>query len=226
MAKDKNIYWAEKKVDEIGQMIKQIEFQRTIDENGKLIDFKYLENEGNFLKLGFKPEEGFVNSRGQVAFSKHYMTHYSLGAIDLMRRIEVEIDNRHLSIDKQLEIDIKNFGDQVANVAKSRSPIRNELYDNDPYMWLNRYTSEVGIFNYKTHLKSAFKEAIEAIQHGHLESARRAGNKNVMAASKNMMEPRLMTGLYTRGDCSLKSDNTETRTEALINSNQSGATKR
>ena len=71
MAKDKDLGWVDSTVKRINSLIKAIEFQHVIDENGKVTEYKYLQSERDFLTLGFEtknPADRYVTKKGEVSF--------------------------------------------------------------------------------------------------------------------------------------------------------------
>ena len=51
MAKDKNLLWVDSVVDKVNGLIKQIEFQKSIDENGRVVEHKNFTKAKDFLSL-------------------------------------------------------------------------------------------------------------------------------------------------------------------------------
>ena len=186
LAKEKNLKWVDGTVDRINGLIKSIEFQHTIDENGVVTDYKNLQSERDFLALGFKAEDRYSNG-GKFKFSKHYMSQYTLGILKTVKKLEQAVDNNKFSLDKQIETEINSY-ESIINVAKQRSPILNPVYDNDPYFFLKKYASDVGIFNYQTHVKSTFKRAIDAVTNEHLNPAKEKGRTDLVEAAESMKQ--------------------------------------
>ena len=184
LAREKNLQWVDGTVDRINGLIKAIEFQHTIDENGTTINYKDMQSERDFLELGFKAEDRY-SSNGKVKFSKHYMSQYTLGILKTVKKVEQAVDNNRFSLDKQIENEINSY-ESIVNVAKNRSPILNPVYDNDPYFFLKKYSSDVGIFNYQTHVKSTFKRAIDAVTNEHLNPAKEKGRTDLVEAAESM----------------------------------------
>jgi|TARA_Y100000296_G_scaffold28992_1_gene33806 hypothetical protein len=190
MAKDKDLEWVDSTVKRINSLIKAIEFQHVIDENGKVTEYKYLQSERDFLTLGFEtknPADRYVTKKGEVSFSKNYMSQYTLGILKTIKKLEKAVDNRELSLTEEIKSELDSW-DSIVNVAKKRNPIINPVYDNDPYFFIRKYASDVGIFNYKAHVKSTFKKATDAIIMEHLDPAKEAGNKNVQEAAESMLK--------------------------------------
>jgi len=190
MAKDKDLEWVDSTVKRINSLIKAIEFQHVIDENGKVTEYKYLQSERDFLTLGFEtknPADRYVTKKGEVSFSKNYMSQYTLGILKTIKKLEKAVDNREASLTEEIKTELDSW-DSIVNVAKKRSPIINPVYDNDPYFFIRKYASDVGIFNYKAHVKSTFKKASDAIIMEHLDPAKEAKNKNVQEAAESMLK--------------------------------------
>ena len=189
MAKDKDMEWVDGTVDKINSLIKRIEFQHVVDQNGKVTQYKYLQDARDFLTLGFDVKnkaDRYVSKKGEVAFSKNYMSHYTLGILKTIKKLENAVENRELSVTDEIKSDLNRW-DSIVNVAKPKSPIINPVYDNDPYFFIRKYASDVGVFNYKAHVKSTFKKAADAIIMEHLNPAKEAGNKNVQEAAESML---------------------------------------
>ena len=195
MAKDKNLEWVDGTVDRINGLIKSIEFQHTIDERGVRIEYKHLQAERDFLALGFRPEVegGKYVSHGKVKFSNHYMSQYTLGVLKTIKKLENAVFDNRLSLDEQIRQEVDSW-ESIVNVAKNRSPILNPVYDNDPYFFLKKYTSDVGIFNYKAHVKSTFKDAVDTITNEHLKPAKEAGREDLATTAEDMKK--LITDVY------------------------------
>ena len=198
MANEKNLGWVDGTVDKINTMIARIEFQSRVDKEGKTIDYKDMISDKQFLSLGFKPDENsslydnnkFFNSKDKkVAFTPHYMSKYTLGMVnDVIRKLDTAVDNSNLRLDQKLEIELNKMDDMITDVAKSESPIIDTVYDNDPYYFLKKYVSDVGIFNYKTHVKSTFKKAVDTITNEHLNPSKDAGRKDLEEAAIGMID--------------------------------------
>mgnify|MGYP003112135512 CR=1 FL=1 len=191
MAKDKNLVWVDGTVDKINSMIKRIEFQHRIDKAGKTIDYKDMVDDRQFLALGFKPDSNsdmYSSSDRKLSFSPHYMSKYTGGMLGLIKKLETAVDRADLSLDKKLELELNRFNDVITDVAKPRSAIIDNFYDNDPYFFLKKYVSDVGIFNYKTHVKSTFKKAVDTITNEHLNPSREAGRKDLEESAMGMLD--------------------------------------
>ena len=196
MAKEKDLVWVDGTVDRINSLIKAIEFQHVIDENGKVTQYKYLQNERDFLTLGFEVDNSadrYVTNKGEVAFSKHYMSQYSLGILKTIKKLENAVENRKSSITEEIGKELDSW-EGIVNVAKKKSPIVNPVYDSDPYFFIKKYVSDVGIFNYKAHVKSTFKKAVDAITMEHLEPSKEAGRVDLQESSESMLK--LLNDVY------------------------------
>ena len=193
LAKDKNLEWVDSTVDRINKLIKAIEFQHTVDENGATIDYKHMQSERDFLEFGFKADERYTKN-GQVKFSPHYMSQYTLGMLDIINKIDTHISENKLSLDDKIRTEIESY-ESIVNVAKGRSPIANPVYDNDPYFFLKKYTSDVGVFNYKLHVKSTFKKAVDAITNEHLKPAEEKGRQDLVETAQDMKK--LLDDVYS-----------------------------
>ena len=190
MAKEKDLVWVDGTVQRINSLIKAIEFQHIIDENGKVTQYKHLQKERDFLTLGFEvdnPADRYVSKKGDVAFSKNYMSQYTLGVLKTIRKVENAVENRSPTVTEEIKKELDSW-DSIVNVAKKRSPIINPVYDSDPYFFIKKYASDVGIFNYKAHVKSTFKKATDAIIMEHLEPAKEAGRVDLQESSESMLK--------------------------------------
>tara|TARA_R100000808_G_scaffold24069_1_gene54551 strand:+ start:3098 stop:6121 length:3024 start_codon:yes stop_codon:yes gene_type:complete len=186
ISKEKNLPWVDKTVERIKGMIKAIEFQHTVDTEGKTIAYKDMVGDKDFLALGFKPGERLV-SDGKLAFSPHYMSKYTLGIMKTIKNLESAVDRHELSLDKKLELELNKWDETIVDIAKHRSPIIDKYYDADPYYFLKKYVNDIGIFNYKTHVKATFEDAVRTIQKEHLNPAKEAGRKDLEEASMDML---------------------------------------
>ena len=186
LAKGKRLQYVDGTVERINGLIKAMEFQHTIDENGVVTDYKNLQSESDFIQLGFKSGDRYSN-KGNVKFSKHYMSQYSLGLLDTIKKLENSIHDNKLSLDKKIQTELDSW-ESIINVAKNRSPIINPIYDNDPYFFLKKYTNDVGVFNYKAHVKGTFKKAIDAITNEHLKPAKEKGRDDLAETAEDMKQ--------------------------------------
>ena len=191
MAKDKNIAWAQEYVDRIKGYIKQIEFQAVIDKQGKTIDQKFWTKEKTLFKLGFEPQEflmtGTVGKDAKMAFSPHYMTQFTMELLKPIRRLEESIEAKDITIDKKLKLEIESW-DNIISEIKGKDVTLNRIYSKDPYFFLKKYVNDVGIFNYKTHLKSSFNKAANDLYDFHLKPAKASGNKRLEDSATDMMK--------------------------------------
>ena len=185
MSRERNLGWTDNVIERVDGLIKAIEFQKSVDENGKTMDFTNFTSEKDFLALGFKTE-GYSRG-GKLGFSKHYMSQYTLGMLKTITNLQKDVEDGRLSISEKVENEINSW-DEIVNVAKGRSPISNPVYDNDPYFFLKKYVSDVGIFNYRLHVKDNFSNASKAIMRDHLEPAKAAGRKDLVEASEGMLD--------------------------------------
>ena len=188
MAKDKNLIWVDNTVERINSMIKSIEFQHRVDTEGRTINYKDMVDERQFLKLGFKPDERKSSMDKKLSFSPHYMSKYTLGILGAMKNLETAVDRSDLALDAKLDLELNKLNDKIADVAKSKSPIIDKQYDSDPYYFLKKYVSDVGIFNYKTHVKSTFKDALDTITKEHLNPAKDSGRKDLEESATSMID--------------------------------------
>tara|TARA_R110000824_G_scaffold11938_2_gene52543 strand:- start:4936 stop:7941 length:3006 start_codon:yes stop_codon:yes gene_type:complete len=189
MAKDKDLVWVDGTVKRINSLIKAIEFQHVIDTNGKVTEYRYLQDSRDFLSLGFDVKNNadrYVTKNGKVSFSKNYMSQYTLGMIKTIKKVEKAIENRSPNITEEIKKEIDSW-DSIVNVAKKRTPIMNPIYDSDPYFFIRKYASDVGVFNYKAHVKSTFKDATDAIVNEHLNVAKESGRKDLQESAESML---------------------------------------
>tara|TARA_R100001594_G_scaffold72139_1_gene106755 strand:- start:260 stop:2308 length:2049 start_codon:yes stop_codon:yes gene_type:complete len=157
-----------------------------VDESGTVTDYKNLQSERDFLELGFKADDRYSNN-GNVKFSKHYMSQYTLGILKTVKDLEQSVHDNKLSLDQKIQTEIDSF-ESIVNVAKNRSPILNPVYDNDPYFFLKKYVNDVGVFNYKAHVKSTFKKAVDAITNEHLNPAKEKGRGDLVETAQDMKQ--------------------------------------
>ena len=191
MAKGKNLVWANEYVDKIKSYIKQIEFQSVIDKNNKTIDQKFWTSEKTLFKLGFKPEEslmvGTIGKDAKMAFSPQYMTQFTLELLPTINRLREHVESSKLSIDKELKAEVDGW-DRIIGEIKNKSVTLNKVYSKDPYFFLRKYSNDVGMFNYKTHLKASFSKALNDLNDFHLKPARASKDKQLEDSAMDMME--------------------------------------
>ena len=199
MAKDKDIIWVDGVVEKINGLIKGIELQKLVDDAGNMIDVKDLRKLGGLSSLGFAKDsmsdkqyirkDNYGNR--QIAFSKHYMSQYTLGLLKTINNPDYglikSVENNQLSVDKRLMNEINQW-DGIIKEAKGRSPLRNPVYDLDPYFFLKSYTHDVGMFNYRVHVKSSFKKAADGIINEHLNPAKELNNRDVIVAAESHLK--------------------------------------
>lgn len=183
-ASDRNLKWADGTVKHIKGLIKAIEFQETRDTNGKLVQYKDLQPIRDFLELGFEVNN---TNNGKVAFSPHYMSHYTLGLLKTIKNLENRVENSELDVGQKIKNELAEW-DNIVNIAKGRSEIINPMYSADPYFFLKKYTSDVGHFNYSTHVKSTLKEATDALLNHHIEPSKKLGRHDLAEAGWDMMQ--------------------------------------
>jgi len=73
----------------------------------------------------------------------------------------------------------------IVMIYSSSAVIAMERY-NDPYFFLKKYSSDVGVFNYKAHVKSTFKDATDAITREHLNPAKESGRQDLVESAGSM----------------------------------------
>ena len=182
-AKDKNLDWVDGTIDRINGMIRSIEFQSGVDRQGRTIKYKDMIGDKELLALGFKSTDK------DIKFSPHYMSKYTLGIVnDVVRNLETAVDRSDLRLDDKLNLELNRYGEIITDVAKHRSPIIDKYYDNDPYFFLKKYANDVGIFNYKTHVHSTFKKAVDTITNEHLKPAEAANRKDLVESATSMLD--------------------------------------
>jgi len=182
-AKNKNLTWADGTITHIKGLIKAIEFQETRDTSGRLIAYKDLQPVRDFIELGF---EGNQTSNNKVAFSPHYMAHYTLGLVKTIKNLEYRIENSELDVGQKLQRELGEW-DNIVNIAKGRSEIINPMYHADPYFFLKRYTSDVAQFNYSTHVKSTLNDAVNTIITRHINPAKQKGREDLAEVGWDML---------------------------------------
>ena len=190
-ANRKGLAWAEPLVDRINNLIKTIEFQHITDSKGNAIDFVKMGKERDFLELGFKGSQ--YTADGKVAFSPHYMSQYTLGFLKTIKSFEKSVANSEKFSPRELLKELNEW-DGIANVAKQRNKLTNNLYDADPYFFLRKYIQDVGTFNYRVHTKATISKAIDNMVNEHLNYAEKSGNQNLIDSANGMME--VMKNVY------------------------------
>ena len=187
-AKRKNMPWVDGVVDRINGYIKAIEFQEVIDRHGVQISQKQFLSESLFRDLNFSGKSLRVTPDKKVAFTKHYNTQYTIEIMKNIRDLQESVELSKNALDQNLKADLDFWDTNIINIAKPRSLLTNNHYQTDPYFMLQKYTSDAGIFNLKTHLKANFGEAFRALTTEHLEPAKRAGRKDLEEATMDMRE--------------------------------------
>ena len=187
MARSKKLEWVEPHVEKLKGLIKTIEFQKQVDENGVVTKYENLKNERDFLKLGFSEGEKYTH-KGKLAFTPHYMTHYTLGMLGMVKDLSKVIERGTLTIDQKLEQDFDQMNDLIVNVAKGKSKLSVPEYDADPYFFIKKYVNDVGVFNYKTHVKDNFMKASKSIIDEHLKPARAAKRDDLASTAEDMLK--------------------------------------
>ena len=118
------------------------------------------------------------------------MSQYVLGILKTINEpnygLMKAVSEGHMSVDKRLQIELDSW-DSIINVAKGQSTIKNPIYDADPYFYLKSYVSNVGVFNYKTHVKSNFLETTQKITKEHLEPAKRNKRDDLVDVTRDML---------------------------------------
>lgn len=72
MAKDKNLLWVDSVVDKVNGLIKQIEFQKSIDENGRVVEHKNFTKAKDFLSLGLVRDKNFLEMDMKLTEKLHF----------------------------------------------------------------------------------------------------------------------------------------------------------
>ena len=181
IAKERNLEWAESTSTKIKGLIKAIEFQNTKDNNGQILDYIDLQPARDFRKLGWSQSEMEVigvNSQTPVAFSKHYMSHYTLGLLKTIKDFSNDVNERKLNPSEKLNRDLDKW-ESIVNVAKGRDDISHPVYNANPFFFLKKYISDVGMFNYRTHVTDIFQKTRNKLVNEHLKPAELTGNKKL-----------------------------------------------
>jgi hypothetical protein len=185
MSKERDLGWTDNVIERVDGLIKAIEFQKSTDESGKTIAFNNFTSDKDFLALGFRSKD--LSRNGKLGFSKHYMSQYTLGLLKTIKNLQKDVEDGRMSVSEKVINEINSW-DEIVNVAKGRSPISNPVYDNDPYFFLKKYVSDVGIFNYKLHVKDNFTRASHSIIREHLNPAKEKGRTDLVESSEGMLD--------------------------------------
>mgnify|MGYP003111776514 CR=1 FL=1 len=184
--KDSNVPGMDKILSDMKNRIKEIEFQQVRDEDGtpiKNLDFFKADKE--MQVFGFKEDSRYAIKEGNTfkVANRQYMPQYVLGIPKILAKIERAVRKEPVE-GETLESLMKSIKDEVQSLdgiidrAKKRSVADSE-YSVDPFMFLNKYVSDVSLFNYKVHVKDSFKRLTDTMLNEHLKPAKLAKNEIV-----------------------------------------------
>lgn len=187
--KDSNVKGMDKLIDDVKNRIKQIEFQKVVDENDNTIkDLDYFIADEQMQKFGFTEGSKYALKEGRnyKIANRQYMPQYVLGIPKILSQMERAVRNEPIkgetieslisNIDKEIN-GVGGLGD-IINRVKSRSTADSE-YSVDPFLFLNKYVGEVSLFNYKIHIKDSFKRLTDTMVQEHLKPAQASKNELV-----------------------------------------------
>ena len=184
----------DKLIEEMKGRIRKIAFQEVIDSKGNPIaDAKMFKADDDILQFGFSVEKtnSFMDKNGNIAYRK-YMPHYVLGIPKILYSMEKLFNGEHgeksaEQLNSEIQAHFKVM-DTYINRLKERNPNIDNEFHYDPFYFMNKYVSDVSIFNYRTHVKDTFRRAHNELYNNHLLPAKESGNKNSALMLENMMK--------------------------------------
>jgi len=188
ISKDSNVPGIEKMIADMKNRIKEIEFQKVIDEdNNPIKNIDFFKADKQMREFGFTEGNKYAKKEGKdyMVSNRQYMPMYVLGLPKILTKMEKLIrkevgDTSLEGLTQEINQEIQNFTG-IIDRAKSRSVTDSE-YSLDPFMFLNKYVGDVSLFNYKVHVKDSFKRAYDTLLNEHLKPAKLAGNEAVADA--------------------------------------------
>ena len=188
-------------LEDIKSRIKEIEFQKVVDEKGDPIrNVDFFKADAEMQAFGFTSGDAYTKTEGnhyKVA-NRQYMPQYVLGIPKLLAKVEKAIRNEPIEgttregLLENIRTEIADFGG-IIDHAKTRSVADSE-YSLDPFMFLNKYVGDVSLFNYKIHVKDSFKRATDTLINEHMKPADLAKNETVTEALEHHL--RVATDVY------------------------------
>ena len=197
MAKQKDMVWADGVAKRIESMVHNIEFQKSVDESGRPLNYndQQLIDDRMFLERGIKLDRDYVNN-GKISLSKGYMPRYTLGLLDIVKQFSFAVENNKNILDT-INQEINSF-DKIVDRAKGRTDLVDNQYSANPWYFLKKYTNDVGTFNYKTHVKATYIDASKNLMDYHLKPAEALGRKDLVDTAESMLD--LLTDVYNSID--------------------------
>ena len=188
-------------LEDIKNRIKEIEFQKVVDERGEPIrNVDFFKADAEMQAFGFTTGDAYTKTEGnhyKVA-NRQYMPQYVLGIPKILAKVEKAIRGEPIEGTTRDDL-IRNIREEVAELggvidrAKTRSVADSE-YSLDPFMFLNKYVGDVSLFNYKIHVKDSFKRATDTLINEHMKPADIAKNETVTEALEHHL--RVATDVY------------------------------
>tara|TARA_R110002020_G_scaffold130237_1_gene291426 strand:+ start:19141 stop:21927 length:2787 start_codon:yes stop_codon:yes gene_type:complete len=178
-------------IDELKSKIRTITFQQVVDNRGNSLGNKSFKGTEDLLKFGFTVENGFRDAAGNVSYRK-YLPHYVLGIPKMIRNMDKLFRGEHgekssEQLNKEIQEQFNTLDTYIKRLDKRNDNLDNAYYS-DPFYFMNKYVSDVSIFNYRTHVKDTFKRAHNELYKNHLMPAQESGNKNSALMLENMMK--------------------------------------
>ena len=168
-------------VEKAQDMIRNIEFQRNIDLEGKPKTYESMKDFEMMSSYGFSKAE-----MGQISQRK-YMPLYVLGATRLLRQIQVAMrdtkqkDRPLLGKEGILTKDFEAFQKSVDRV-ESRGGVFDPRYSIDPAYFMKKYIYDASAFNFHTHLENNFMQQTASLLDMHARASSK-GNQDIMDMS-------------------------------------------
>ena len=192
LAKERNLPWVDNELDRIRGHIRQIEFNAMQTDKGPISDSKAFESVDIFHGLNFASDPSMHDGK-KISF-KHYMPKYTLGILNQIKTIENDVMNRSEKPSDQLRSELDKV-DALINRVKGESNLPpDNQYHVDPFYFIKKYAGDVGLFNYKSHVKHTFREVFNTLVKDHLDPATEAGNQGAIDATESMLKS--LKGIY------------------------------
>ena len=194
IAQSKQVEWGSGVLNKVDGILKRLEFQKLTDESGNYIDSGEFEADRLFQELGFKPNldgsgTNQYSNNGKMTFRK-YLPKYTLGIAKLLGKVEkaaIEKKGSDSDLVQEINNELKDW-EGVIDRLKTRKKHSDSIYTIDPTYYMRKYINDVGMFNYRVHLKDSYLKAYETLEREHLKPIQREGDKELEDTVYNMMK--------------------------------------
>ena len=198
--KDSNVPGMDRIMLDLKNRIKEIEFQQLVDAKGDPIhNLDFFNADAEMQAFGFTSGSRYAVKEGKTykVANRQYMPQYVLGLPKLLSKVErvlrKEVEGADLEkLTREIDREVTKL-DGILDHAKGRT-IADSEYSLDPFLFLNRYVSEVSLFNYKIHVKDSFKRAYDTLMNEHMKPAKQANNEPLQDALEHHL--RVATDVY------------------------------